>query len=590
VFSGRPRIGGAREAAGAVARLAGRGYPRISSIAGPCVYVRREAFELLGDLAGAGDLEGSLRELATRALERGMLHVAADDVYVGATGEPLEDPSPSSPILPGDSREPPAASLLDLDLGDETSAVRRALTTAQVALGGLSVTLDARALGPALGGTQVYTVELALALARLGGISLRAVVAPDLPSATAQALTDASIELVPYAAAAHDGLARSHVVHRPQQVFSADDVNLLRLLGERVVISHQDLIAYRNPAYHARLEDWQRHRRVTRMALAVADRVAFFSGHALRDVVGEGLLCEERAVETGIGSDQLWSRGLGCAQRPQRAPEGESYLLCLGADYGHKNRPFAIALLAALRELGGWQGSLVFAGAHVEHGSSAEEERAWRSAHPQLGGAVIDCGPVSEEGRAWLMEHARATVYPSLYEGFGLLPFEAARARVPCLYAPQAALAETAGEAAATLVPWDPRSSARAVLPLLEDGAAREAHLALLDQAARRRSWRDVAARMREVYEQAVSSPHRGGARRAWQELGREQQMVELSDAAASLGVKLRELQDSVGLLAGAEHGGVLTEAQRRGLLRVASRGFARRAVLGPISLLGRRW
>jgi hypothetical protein len=566
----------ASEAVAAAAKCA---YPRIDRPGGPCVYLRREVLELLGDLdADAGTLVAALAALGERALARGMQHVAADDVYVTLTPDaeklaPDVDTlaSAGAPVNPAET-----------DWSEEHGALRRCLDTAQVALDGLSVTIDARALRSVFAGTQVYTIELVLALAQLGDVALRVVVPPDISPEAVDALAGVpAVEIVSYEQAARGQLARSHIVHRPQQVFAEEDLVLLGLLGRRIVIGQQDLIAYRDPAYHADPRTWQRYRHVTRLALAVADRAVFFSRHALLDTVGEDLIDRARAVESGIGGDELWARNPPRSEPPAQAlPDGE-FLLCLGTDYLHKNRPFAIALLAALRELNGWRGSLVFAGAHAAHGSSAEDEREQLAAHPQLAGAVIDLGVVGESRRSWLMEHARAVLYPSLYEGFGLLPFEAARAGIPCLYAAQASLVEDGRAQAATLVPWDARASAHAVAPLLVDGPERERHVSLLRDAAAGRSWAQVASGLRGVYEQVVSSPRPASASLQWQEY--ESHIREIDR-------QLRGLRHSVGALAPTAEGGLLNEEQGLGLVRIASRPLLRRALLGPVGLLGRRW
>src|SRR5207302_11073476 len=136
----------------------------------------------------------------------------------------------------------------------------------------------------------------------------------------------------------------------------------------------------------------------------------------------------------------------------------------------------------------------------------------------ELARRVTDLGPVDDAGRAWLFSRARAVVYPTTYEGFGLVPFEAARAGVPCLFAPQAALTELAGADAATLVPWDAGASAAAVAPLLTEGTSRDRHIAAVAAAAERHRWSDVVQRLLEAYEGAVRSPRRAAAPRAWQE------------------------------------------------------------------------
>jgi hypothetical protein len=231
----------------------------------------------------------------------------------------------------------------------------------------------------------------------------------------------------------------------------------------------------------------------------------------------------------------------------------------------------------------------VLAGAHVPYGSSRGEEEALLAEDPSLATNVVDLGPVSEAARAWLYERARAVVYPTLYEGFGLVPFEAARAGVPCLYAPQASLPELAGTDGATLVPWDADASAEAVAALLHDEAARDRHLTLLRQGIARAGWPDVVARVTESYRLAIKAPFRAAAPRAWQELEREALIAELGRSVERTYRAWADLKASVAFaypLAAEE--GPLTRAEQRGLMRVASRAPLRRVLLSPFGALGR--
>ena len=557
--------------------------PRIATVGPGCAYICRSALELAGPLDESLGLEEALTQFALRALALGMIHVAADDVLVeGPSAEGVALGEPSVP-----ARESPVQETFDRD---EHGALRRAVSRARSVLHPLSVTIDARALASAVGGTQTYIIELVLALARMSAVSVRALVPPDLSERAADAFGAAGVELLSYEQAIA-GTTLTDVVHRPQQVFTPDDLALLRLVGERVVIGQQDLIAYHNHSYHPDIESWRGYRRTTRLALAGADQVVFFSEHARRDVLAEDLLPKGRTHIVGIAAEALESSS-SPAVAPEGLPVDEPFLLCLGADYAHKNRPFAIELLSALRELG-WPGRLVLAGPHVPHGSSREAERRLLSENAGLAGLVLDCGPVDEPGKRWLYEHARALVYPTVYEGFGLLPLEAVRAGLPCLFAARASLAEVAGDAA-MLVEWDARASAGAVLPLLSEGPARAGHLRRLE-ALPVPSWDEVAQLLLGTYEQALFAPPSEAAPRVWQELDRERHIASLDRDIGRLKQVAQEYQEayhalgrrvSVGLPL-IDDGGLLSPAQQRGLMRVAARRGLGRTVLAPFGLLG---
>jgi glycosyltransferase involved in cell wall biosynthesis len=564
--------------------------PRIATVGGECAYLRRSALELVGPLEEALALGPALEDFALRALAAGMVHVAADDVLVagsrGGRAGAAEREQRSAP---------PAASdrIQETIVEDERGRLHRAIAVGRIALRRLSVTIDGRALVSAVGGTQTYILDLVLALSREPRLAVRVLVPPDLSERAAAGLREhSSVELLSYEDAVANPVM-TDVVHRPQPVFTADDLALLRLVGERLVIGQQDLISYHNYSYHRDVEAWRTYRRTTRLALGAADQVIFFSEHARRDALSEDLLPAARTHVVGVGAEALEPDG-PLASPPEGLLADEPFLLCLGADYRHKNRPFAIELVARLRELG-WDGRLVLAGPHVPFGSSRERELEMLADDPRLAELVVDLGPVDEPLKRWLFEHAGALVYPTIYEGLGLLPLEAARVGVPCLFAAQASLAELAGRAA-TLVPWDAVASAAAVMPLLRQGSARSTHLAEL-RALSGPPWRDVAESLASVYEQAVTAPPSEAAPRNWQELEREGYVGALESEVDHLRGVAQEYQDAYHRLEGRvspglpliDQGGLLTPAQQRGLMRIAGRRGVGAALLAPFGLLGRR-
>ncbi|HEY7967388.1 MAG TPA: glycosyltransferase [Solirubrobacteraceae bacterium] len=565
--------------AAAVRSHSARLRPTIPAARAECCLLRGAGLALVGS--------GEVGEVSARLSGLGLVHVLADDVLVGGAGSDLAAVSPD----------------------EDAGPLGRARAIARTAAAPLTVTIDARALGIATTGMRTYILDLIAALAAREEVALRVTLPPDTtPDVLERLSADPRVELISYEQAAA-GVALSDVVHRPQQIFSTDDLALLRRLGERVVVTHHDLIAYRCAAYHADEDGWRSYRRATRLTLAQADMVVFPSLHALEDALRENLIAPERARAVANGAERQWPQAEAGSQRPPELGEGARVLLCLGADYAHKNRPFAIALARELRERHGWEGRLVLAGPHVEHGSSRDREQSMLEQDGSLRSLVLDLGRVDEAVRAWLYQHADAVVYPSVYEGFGYVPFEAAAAGVPCLYAPTGALVELAGPELATLIPWDAAASADAAAPLLEAGDMRESHVEALRAAAARMSWAAALPQLLEVYAAAVSSPHRAGAPRVAEDVERESFIVGLAASAEHDRQRAEELQSAnehgqriideteavlerlrsdVGALAEVSDGGALSPAQRRGLLRVATRPALRRLLLAPFALLGR--
>jgi glycosyltransferase involved in cell wall biosynthesis len=554
--------------------------PRTVAPAPPCAWLRRTALDLVAPLDESLQPPHPalvLADFAARALHRGLSCTVADDLLLDVSPGGLDACPPAGwealwrlhPWLEGafaDEQAPQAGPL------------RRSLVAARAASRGLSVTIDARGLA-GVGGTQTYTGALVLALARSQQLSVRAVVAHDAPSEATDAFSAVGVQLVSYEQAAA-GVALTDIVHRPQQVFTPDDLRLLRMLGERVVVSHLDLIAFRVPTYHASLDAWRSYRRTTRLALAAADHVVFFSEHARHEAIGEGLVAPGRTGVAGIGVQRPQHAGGG--RRPPAVPVDREFLLALGADYAHKNRPFVLTLMGELRRRHGWPGMLVLAGTHVPHGSSADAEHDVIAADPELAGTVVDLGPVSDSEKHWLLEHATAHVSASTYEGFGLAPLEAAAAGRPCVYAPCTSLGEIIDPAAATITAWDPIASADAAIGLLEPGEAQTRHLELLNVALSRFGWRAVVADVIAAYESALAAPYTSAAPRAWDELEREELIVELATAREDLQARVAHGQSLID-----SRDPLLTQAQQRGLMRVASRRWLRSPLLAPFGLLG---
>jgi hypothetical protein len=256
--------------------------------------------------------------------------------------------------------------------------------------------------------------------------------------------------------------------------------------------------------------------------------------------------------------------------------------LALGADYTHKNRPFILQLFYELRVRHGWNGMLILAGSHVNHGSSGDQERQILAEKPDLATHVLDLGPVSEPERQWLLAHAVAHVSASVYEGFGLATLEAARAGRPCLFADRTSVGEVVDPAAATIVPWDAAASADATIALLTAGFERDRHVSLLTRALERFTWDEVAARLHVGYAEAIASPYRGSIPRVWEELQREELIVELAAARDDLQARVAYGQSLID-----RRDPLLTQAQQRGLMRVASRRWLRGPLLAPFGLLG---
>lgn len=506
--------------------------------AGPCVLLTREALELVG----AAD-PSDLAAFGARCARRGLVHLMADGVAVGGMAADV----------------------------DEGSSAAHALALARQRAAGPSVTIDARSLVAGGAGTQVHTLELIRALAARERLGLRIVLPPreDVdPGAMRELEALGGLELKSYDEVVDAGV-ETDIVHRPYQVFTVHDLRLLQRLGRRIIVTQQDQLLYRNPSYFGSVAEWEDYRQVCRIALAWADRTVFFTEHARREALRDELLDEAQTAVVEIGVDRA-EPPAGAAERPPGIADAP-FLLQLGTDLAHKNRPFAIALLRALRAQG-WEGGLVLAGPRAEHGATREEEAELLGP----GDPVVTLDRVDEAQRRWLLEQCAALVFPSVEEGFGLMPFEAAEAGVPCLFAPVGAMAETLPADVAVLVPWDAEASAARAAPLLAAGGERDAHVALLREAAGRFRWSATAERMERLYDEVLAAPRRQVAPIVAAEVEHQRRYEEF---------RARTGEDGMALLG---PDGFLPPAMVRPLLGVLSRPALRRPLFAVLRALYR--
>lgn len=585
--SGLPQDHDLARAAAALMSQSLRLYPRLPTAIGHCMYVRRQALDLVGDFDLAfSPGYGEEVDFSQRCLLHGLSHVAADDVFVlHHAGGSLAEDGAANPVQAEHekiiaSRYPYYDRAQRAAGSAELGPLPRALAAARRAILGLTVTIDARCLGPFVTGTQVHTLEVIRALTATDRLGVRVIVPPDLGDhAGAQLAEMPNVELIPHTDV-HPAMSKSDVAHRPYQVNNADDLLILRCAAMRTVITHQDLIAYRNPGYFPGYPQWERYQRLTRQALALADRVVFFSRHAAADTLREDLIDADRVRVVYIGVDHAAQSAEPSAPAGVERLGERPMLLCLGTDFRHKNRLFALRLLEAMRDRHDWPGVLVLAGPRVVQGSSAGEEASYLARRPELAERVITLPAVSEAEKAWLMERCSAVLYPTTYEGFGLMPFEAAAAGRPCLFAAQTALAETLPAELATLVPWDPEASAERIVGLLGTAGAAEEQVRDIRRAGTRFTWNAAGEALVDAYIAAAASPARDAARLARDLAGVELERDESERKYAELWGAFTD--DALTLV---DPAGPLGPEAQRSLAAAARRPVLRRVLLGPVQL-----
>jgi glycosyltransferase involved in cell wall biosynthesis len=267
-----------------------------------------------------------------------------------------------------------------------------------------------------------------------------------------------------------------------------------------------DLVPLRLP--FTTLDNKRQTYRMLRKTGAEADHIVTVSEHSKRDIIELLGVDEKRVTNTYEAiefpqefverSDDLVAEQL----RGSFGLKSQNYLLFYGALEPKKNvqRLIDAYLLSAVDI------PLVITGA-VGWGNKAEakwlkEMREEERSRPQESRRIHHFEYVSVPMLVTLIRGARAVLFPSLYEGFGLPVLESMRLGTPVVTSRTSSLPEIAGDAALYVNPYETDEIARAIKTIVADAGLR----AELAQRGRARAELFSVERYRErvaaLYEQ----------------------------------------------------------------------------------------
>ena len=119
---------------------------------------------------------------------------------------------------------------------------------------------------------------------------------------------------------------------------------------------------------------------------------------------------------------------------------------------------------------------------------------------------VILTGYVADEDLPALYRAARAFVYPSLFEGFGLPPLEAMASGTPVVTSDVSSLPEITGDAALLIDPNDERALANALIEIMNNDRLRAELREKGIAQAKKFTWREAAEITLRLYKEAYTA------------------------------------------------------------------------------------
>lgn len=183
------------------------------------------------------------------------------------------------------------------------------------------------------------------------------------------------------------------------------------------------------------------------------------------------------------------------SQRPKHPEIAKDFVLCVGTLEVRKNPELAYQAWKLLLELSEAETPQL-----VWVGSEGWLSHDWRykvQQDPAIRGKILWLGGVSDEELDWLYSHCLFTIYPSLYEGWGLPVAESLARGKYVVTAGNSSMPEIGGALADYHSPWKAEELASLVARAIVDTDYRQAKEAEIRDAYRTTSWADCAERVR---------------------------------------------------------------------------------------------
>ena len=478
---------------------------------GSVVVIGAAAFGAIGELRAphSARFDAAIADYSARGRAKGFVDVVDASTYIARPSDVTV--APIANALSSDDRgwllhhHRSLIAFLDKERMHGDSPLALAHQTARAKVCGLRIAIDGSCFGPTEVGTQVATQHLIGALAARTDVAEVVVVVPGpVPPYAANTLAAARTRVV----RTLPEIGSVDIAYRPYQPVPGWDLTGWRSVAPRLVIGMLDTIAFHNGGYSSDSDSWIAYRAAIQTALAACDAVTVIAPDVITQMRWHRLGVPPIVEAIELGTDHLTGteRATVPAELAARGFGGAPFALLQGVNYTHKNRELAMAAHRMLWQRGFADLDLVVAGASVPHGTSRTAEAALG-----LGPDRIWILPeLAFEERNWLLRHARFVWYPTSAEGFGLVPFEAARFGTPTVvvgFGPIPALAGAAGPWLAD--GWDAPSLADAAERFLVDAEAARAQVEALREQADRYSWAVHAERLTALLRRVLSEPQR---------------------------------------------------------------------------------
>lgn len=359
----------------------------------------------------------------------------------------------------------------------------------------LRVVVDARLIDRAITGTERYILEILNGLSELRhefNLEIRAI---------SMAKPVDEIDGIEFITDGHmNEILNSHVFHK---TFPASNSETLRefALAPSTVFTPHDLIAFNNPHYFPAEENYYNFCNNLKTASQLSDHIIAISNSGKSEIISFLHIPEQKVsvVYHGFNTKRF---SQGEVEKDHTFDESRipaDYFFFIGTDYPHKNLLVLLrSLEIVLKKIP--TASLVVVGASYYGSPQIEVQKKLES----LGDRVVQLGHVPDEALPSLYHHAKALIFPSLYEGFGLPILEAMAFDTPVIAANCTSVPEVCGDAALLFDGYDVNQLADYMIRIWFDNDLRNQLIEAGRKNVEKFNWAKTARQTIKAYQQAI--------------------------------------------------------------------------------------
>jgi GT2 family glycosyltransferase len=453
---------------------------------GHAVYYRRAALNILGGFdTKFGPGYGEEVDFSLRAVKIGFRNVLAEDCYVFHQGASSFSKLSDKTIKSKNDEQtikdfPEFPSYLTL----ASSPLNRARIRFEKAVEGFTVGLDGSVFNYPASGTTTITLAIIQQLLLSHSGNLYIVIDRDIDSKNLEHLM--ALEGISIVYLEEAQRFNFDIYWRPYQIWEKWRLLESRKLSDIFVLGIQDLIAYDNYSYHESIGTWGNYRECLQLASEIADGLTFISNYSkmrtddLIDLINK----PSRVIPNGIVPNNLSSEFKEQKNSIWSKESGKISILLVGMNFKHKYFEYVISLCKQFEKLG-----IAAEVTRIGHGHL--DSKIFENI------AFTDMGEVDDQTKIRLYTDFDLVLYPSVVEGFGLIPFEAAQHGAITLSSRQGGLNEYLPTDFPTIGEWGGLEDCYIAMELLEN---KQDYLRMLLICGDKYSWRENVQKHLEFF------------------------------------------------------------------------------------------